>query len=479
MGITLNKFKAGVTDTIYIHAGRFHADDALFAAMASIAISKNRKTPTIRRTNDVEFMRGENIIVGDIGRGVYDHHMEENNISLGAQNNTEDYYAAACGLLYKDISHLLFPGNVPTETRLVFEAFLDIIEHCDNTPDNSTFSDSINLMTPADTANTDERAMEAIKYCKDVVQGFMDAHMKERAGKMWAVPKTNKSVLPGMPEKYGDRYTKCPNSVAAKYKYISYNNKTDMKLRAMSTFSLAMSVLPEFKRKKWRKYIETCDKENQEAIAQREKDEWPQAVANMKHLTITIDNYIPWTKYIKDINAIFIIQESQRGGFSISPVRTNNGKYRCSPAIISNATGCTYVANDSRFLLFETKEMAQEAAYTAGKSIQTLLKNQGLEGYRKIYGGCADGYTGAVYQDIISEDIALKCYSRDYIQDENNVSIEFVNSLMEKMKDNEYMMHNIYSHFKKKDTHYEWVELVSTIEEYKNNNNSCLTDFKQ
>ena len=49
MDITMNRFKPGVTDTVYIHGGRFHADDAMFAAMASIAIQKYKKTPIVKK----------------------------------------------------------------------------------------------------------------------------------------------------------------------------------------------------------------------------------------------------------------------------------------------------------------------------------------------------------------------------------------------------------------------------------------------
>ena len=475
MSASMNHFKQGVTDTIYIHSGRFHADDVLFAAMASIAIQKHKKTPIIKRTNDPDGIRGENVIVGDIGRGVYDHHVEGENISVGAENNTEDHLAAACGLLYKDISNILFPGS--SETKNVFEAFLDIIEHCDNTPDNSTFSDSINLLTPSDVSLTEERVLEAIRYCKDVIYGFIDAHNKERAGKIWAVPKTNKSVLPGIPTKVVERYIKCPNSVSSKYKYVSYNNKQDMKLRAMSTYSIAMSVLPDFKRRKWKSYIEKCDRENQEELLRRETEEWPEAVKNMTHLTITINNYLPWTKYIKDINAVFIIQESQRGGYSVYPIKTNNGKYRCSPSVITNAVGCSYIANDSRFILFESKEAAQEAAQTAGASVEEFLKKNGLQGYRKIYGGCFEEYTGALYQDIISEDIALKCYMKDVFNDRNQITSDEFHVIQKEAEGNDYMTHCICCHFSKDNNGYEWNKNANVVDDLKTSQGQLKTSL--
>lgn len=476
MDITMNRFKPGVTDTVYIHGGRFHADDAMFAAMASIAIQKYKKTPIVRRTNELTGIRGENIIVGDIGRGVYDHHEEEGNTSVGAQENTEDYMAAACGLLYKDIKNIIFPDK-KTETQNVFEAFLDIIEHCDNTPDNSTFSDSINLMTPSDVEKTEERAMQAVQFCKDIVLGFIDAHLKEKSGKMWAVPKTNRTNFPGIKEKIAERYTKTTRAISRKYKYVSYNDKTDMKLRAITSYSVAMSVLPDWKRHKWKDFIEECDRINQEDIRRREEEEWPVAVANMKNLTIVIDNYIPWAKYIKDINAVFIVQESQRGGYSVSPIKTNNGKYRCPANIINNAAGCTYVANDGRFLLFDSKETAIEAAHTAGASIEAFLEKNQLQGYRKIYGGIEGDYTGAVYQDVLSEDIALKCYVRKYCPAMSNLTDEFVKSLLEQSTDNQYLTHCCYTHIKKLENGYKWDNDANVLDSLKGKEPVFATDF--
>ena len=477
MDVTMNRFKPGVTDTIYIHGGRFHADDTMFAAMASIAVQKYKKTPVVKRTNEITGIRGENIIVGDIGRGVYDHHSEEENVSVGSMENTEDYMAAACGLLYKDIKTILFPDK-RTESQYVFEALLDIIEHCDNTPDNSTFSDSINLMTPSDVEKTEERALLAVQFCKDVVLGFIDAHQKEKAGKLWAIPKTNRMNFPGIKEKVPERYTKTTRAIAKKYKYVSFNDKNDMKLRSLTSYSVAINVLPDWKRHKWKDFIEECDRVNQEDIKRREDEEWPKAVKEMQHLTIIIENYIPWAKYIKDINAVFIVQESQRGGYSVSPIKTNNGKYRCPANVINNAAGCTYVANDGRFLLFDSKESAIEAAHTAGSGIADYLERAQLQGYRKIYGGIDGEYVGALYQDVLSEDISLKCYVRKYA-DEPVLSAEFVQSLLEQAQDNQYMLHCIYSHITLKDGVYTWESDVNILDSLKGKEPVFATEFKK
>ena len=471
---TTNHFKIGTTDTVYIHSGRFHADDMMFAAMAEIVIKRSGKTPQIIRSNDVEAVRGENIIIGDIGRGIYDHHMEEGNESLGAQNNTENYIAAACGLLYKDIHNFLFKEN--TETKAVFEAFLDIIEHCDNTADNNTFSDAINFFTP--TTNNDlieDRAELAIRFCRDIVIGFIDAHNKEKSGKIWAIPKVNKSMYPGDPERAAERYYKSIRSIKKKYQYISFNNTQPIKLNSMDVYSVAMSVLPFEKRKRWSKTIQDMDIETISEVERLEKIEWPEAVKNMKHRVLYVSNYIPWTKNIKNVNAIFVIQESLRGGYSVTPVKTAIGTYRCSPNIIINATGCTYVANESRFLLFDTKDNAFEAAETAGKMIDDYLGKEGIQGYRKIYGGKEEQPENNDFQNIICEDLAIKAYVRDKVSDPQNISDDELNDLKECAKINSLLNHVICAHISYQDGKSIWNEDLNTIKAYKENNNELLS----
>lgn len=476
LNATLNRFRYGVTDTAYIHSGRFHADDMMFAALAEIVIKRSGKKPTIIRTNDVEKLRGKNIIVGDIGRGVYDHHLEADNISLGAQNNNENYLAAACGLLYKDIVRILFKEN--TETKAVFEAFLDIIEHCDNTSDNNTFSDSINFFTPMTNNDLlDERCNLAIKYCKDIINGFIDAHIKEKNGKAWAIPKINRNVLPGDPKKYDERYKKATRTTKKKYMYVSFNDSQDIKLRSMDTYSVAMSVLSADKRKKWRDIIERLDKETQIEIAEKEAVEWPQAIANTKHKVMFVSNYIPWTKHVKDISAVFVIQESLRGGYVVTPVKTAIGTYRCSPSTILNATGCTYAANENRFLLFETREDAFNAAETAGQMVELYLKENGIHGYRKIYGGKEEPPLNNDFQNFVCDDLAIKAYVRDNIKDVNNLTEEEFNDLIACMKENPIMEHAICSHLVIDSDLIKWDDDINIIDTYKDNKNTLLTAF--
>lgn len=438
--IIQNRFDSRKTKTVIIHDGRFHADDMMFAAMAMVAAEKSRNRIEIKRMSKLPDEYSETTIAGDIGLGVYDHHTGiDGTIAIGAQNNTDDYQSAACGLLYKDIKDVLFPGD--SETKKVFEALIDIIEHCDNTPDNNTFSDSVNFFAPTDESKSDEMAVKAINYCKAVVSGFVDAHEKERSGKIWAVPRVCGGIVPGVAEKKDTRYWKATNQIKNRYKYVSFNNQSPMKLRSMDTYSLACGVLNQRRRQFWREEIEKSDAEQIAEMERREREEWPKAVEAMRHRTIELDNYIPYGQHVKDLSALFVVMPSQRGGYTVNLLKTNTGKYRFEPDLLTKFDGCSFVANDKRFVFFDTQEQALKAAHTAGKTIDRYLEIHGFNAYRDIYGGCAKGYVGDFYQDLISEDIALNMYVKETVKDPNNLTVEDYRRLQIAIMDNAYLIH--------------------------------------
>lgn len=442
--ITNNRFNPKTTKTLIIHGGRFHADDMLFAAMAQVAAEKYRNHIEIIRTCSLPDIYSESIVVGDIGLGIYDHHTNiDGTISIGSQNNTEDHMAAACGLLYQDIKDILFRGN--SETKQVFEAFIDIIEHCDNTSDNNTFSDSINYLYPMDNSKIEEMSQRAIQYCNAVVKGFIAAHEKEISGKIWATPKICGGIVPGITEKKNSRYWKASNQVKNRYKYVSFNNKTDMKLRSMDTYSLACGVLSHQKRQLWRAEIEANDLKQITELERRELEEWPKVLANMQNKTLYTENYIPYGPYVKDINALFIVMPSQREGYTINVLKTNTGKYRFDPKLLVSFEGCTFIANDQRFVFFDTKEHALEAAYTAGKTVDAYLEKYGFNAYRDIYGKCAKEYTNDFYQDLVSEDIALNLYAKDKIANLNSLTVDEYHRMQIAVINNPYLIHSFCS----------------------------------
>lgn len=462
--IVNNRFDPRKTKTVIIHDGRFHCDDIMFAALAVTAAEKFRNRIEVKRMSKLPTEYSPSIIVGDIGFGVYDHHTDmDGTVAIGARENTEEHMAAACGLLYKDVKDLLFPGS--SETKAVFEALIDIIEHCDNTPDNNTFSDSINFFTPVDESKSNEMAIKAINYCKAVISGFMDSHEKEKGGKLWAVPKVCHGIVPGIAEKKDVRYYKATNQIKSRYKYISFNNNEAIKLKSMDTYSLACGAMNQRKRQVWRDEIEKYDAEHVAEIERREKEEWPKAVANMQHKTIELENYIPYGPYVKELSALFIVLPSQRGGYTVNFLKTNNGRYRFNnPDLLAGFDGCTFVANDKRFVFFETKQQALEAAHTAGQSVERYLQVHGFNAYRDIYGGCTNGYTGDFHQDLISEDIALNMYARATIKDLNKLSVEDYRRLQIAVMGNAYATHSFCVRFSNDGENMQWKTDVSVTD---------------
>ena len=445
-----NRFDPRNTKPVIIHDGRFHADDMLFAAMAMYVAEKYKNKLELKRLNTVPEEYDEFSIAGDLGLGIYDHHADlDGTKSLGNVYDTETHTVAACGLLYRDIKDMLFPGD--SETKKVFEAFINVIEHCDNTSDNNTFSDSINLLFPIDESKVDNMALVAVDYCKAVVSGFVQAHEKEKSGKAWAVPRVCRGIVPGIDAKKDERYFKAINQIKNKYRYVSYFGKEEIKLHANDTYSLAWGVLNQRKRQYWREEMERSDKEQIAEIERREKEEWPKALADMQDKTIFIDKYMPYGKYVKELDALFIVMPSQRGGFTVTPLKTNTGNYRFNPELLVDSEGCTYVANDYRFLFFDTKEHALAAARSAGKTVNQYIKNLGFTAYREVYGGLSQmeqSYTGNLFQDLISEDIALSLYIKNNVLNMDEMSVNDYRMIQIAVNNNPYLIHSFCVHFK-------------------------------
>lgn len=467
-----NRFDSRKTKTVIIHDGRFHADDMMFAALAITAAEKHKNKIEIKRLNSVPEEYDETIVIGDLGLGVYDHHVGLNGKdAIGIQVKDKNNLPAACGLLYQDVKHIIFPGE--SETKNVFEAFINIIEHCDNTSDANTFSDSINFFSPIDDSEMDKMAELAIKYCKAVVCGFMEAHEKERNGKTWAVPRVCGGIVPGIEYKKDERYFKATNQVKNKYRYVSFHGEEDIKLRSMDTYSLACGVLNQRKRQYWRSMMEENDQLQIKDLEKREREDWPKALAAMEHLTIYLDKYIPYGKFVKELNALFVVIPSQRGGYTVNLLKTMTGKYRFDPNLLTQCKGCTFVANDQRFVFFDTKEHALQAAHMAGTATEKYLEQFGFDGYRDIYGGCARGYTDNFYQDLLCEDIALCMFVRDHVKNPNKLTLDEYRMLQIAVHGNSYLIHCFCVHFDSDEENMMWKTDIG-VTEVKGINNKTL-----
>lgn len=468
-----NRFDARNTKTIIIHDGRFHADDMFFSALCCVAAEKYKNKLEVKRTSLIPEEYDETIVVGDVGLGVYDHHIDlDGTESIGIQGKDKDNLPSSCSLIYQDIKNILFPGE--TETKKVFEAFIDVIAHCDNTADSNTFSDSINFFSPIDDDKMDEMVDVAISYCKAVIHGFMEAHEKEKGGKTWAVPRVCGGIVPGVESKKDERYLKATNQIKNRYRYVSFNGQKDIALRAMDTYSLACGVLNQRKRQYWRLLMEENDQIQIDDIERREREDWPKALAAMEHLTIYLDKYVPYGKHVKELKALFIVMPSQRGGYTVTPLKTNTGKYRFDPELLKDFEGCTFMANDNRFVYFDTKEHALAAAHTAGQTVELYLEKNGFSAYRDIYGGCLREYTSNLYQDLISEDIALNIYVNSIVGNINCINLNEYRMIQMAISDNPYLIHSFCTHFDNDGENMIWRNDVGVTEVKGFSNNKTL-----
>lgn len=439
-----NKFIPKKTKRVVIHGGRFHADDMMCAAIAIKAanVCGNEHLEIIRK-NDLPATYDEYTIIADMGYGRYDHHIDfSDRISDGAKNNTEDHLAAACGLLYREVEDILFPGE--SESKLLFQALIDIIEHCDNTQDDNTFSDAIKFLTTEDESKNDVCAHQAIDFCYAVLSGFMNAHKKEQNKKIWASPKIISNMFPGAEENIERRYMTL--QAQQKYNYKSFNQKKEIHLSSLMAYSLSMGALNNAQRKKWTEIIIKADKRQQAIIAKRLEKDWPKALAKMKNKTVILDAWIPYGQMVKQTTAVFIVSPSMRGGYNVNIIKKFNGEFRVNPDLLINSVDAAeikFIPSDKRFISFETKESAVNAAYSVGKNIEEYLDKTGMEGYQNVYGSQEDG---SVIQTLIDKDIVVNMFAKDHINTKNMTVYDYRTMQLAVCKDTQ-LQHIFSTHF--------------------------------
>ena len=83
-----------IITSVIVHAGTFHADDALAAAL--VLTAAGRDIP-VKRYFTVPEGLPDTVIVADIGRGKFDHHQDD------ARCRADGSKYAACGLLYEEL----------------------------------------------------------------------------------------------------------------------------------------------------------------------------------------------------------------------------------------------------------------------------------------------------------------------------------------------------------------------------------------
>lgn len=151
-----------IPDTVYTHAGRFHADDVFGAALLRIL----KPGVEVRRVYKLpEDFSG---LAFDIGWGEFDHHQ------AGAPVRENGVPYAAFGLLWREFGPSLL-GK--TEALRLDERFIQPLDLDDNTGCGGPIPDLIADFNPLWDSETDadSRFFEAVELAQRVLQNRLDA----------------------------------------------------------------------------------------------------------------------------------------------------------------------------------------------------------------------------------------------------------------------------------------------------------------
>lgn len=423
-GIPANRFSPERTAVVLVHNGNFHADDAMFVAMALEAaeLKRNKRTCrlTYKRVPEVPNGESQEVVAGDVGRGVYDHHIDENGEkSMGSlEHDTIERTASACGILYGELKDTLFPGY--SISKSVFTAIINILEHSDTSDDKDTLSDAICIMSPADEM-CPERELEykfgiAVNFLRAILRGFIKKHRDEQTGSVFfafpLIQIKRFGIYPGDQETVEIKYTQPTDSRKDKYQYTAFSGVgSEAVLDARDTYTAALYALSKEESAHWQDVISNMDtkkKQEMEALAAKY---WP--AANRESLergdgVMIIRNSFPVFRRTRQTSAVYFIKETARGGWTVFSLNTPSGCPRGDMEAIRKHPGVIFAPKDNRFVKFATFEDALKAASEEGSACMRYLEKTGLDGYREIYGGYRPG---TEYKDWAQGDaLAVKLY---------------------------------------------------------------------
>lgn len=218
---------------LVVHAGIFHTDDVLCAAMAR-AINPDVWIDRVNTVSkeDAELNGTNGVYVADIGGGKYDHHQAD------AAVRVDGAKYAACGLLYNEWKDDLFDNK---EGQKYFEdTYIKPVELMDNTGKPNPLNLSINAIRPdSDIPDPDGKLMQTAFFdAVDRMSEILEAERYRINVLHKAEPECNKKALQALPKAIQDAKfpSKFYQDVAHK-KYMSiqddmYNGKTTNPLSA-------------------------------------------------------------------------------------------------------------------------------------------------------------------------------------------------------------------------------------------------------
>lgn len=170
-----NKLKTKEINTIMVHSGKFHADDAFCVGLAMII----NPDIAVARVNSVPRDIDPSVLVADIGGGEYDHHQAfvQCRPPREGSNEVVGTKYAAFGLMWRDIGPFLVGEEV---AKKIDDALVSHIDYSDNNPGTSNLlSTQVAMFSPLwdEDDNMYNHFIRAAKFCKGILIRTINSYM--------------------------------------------------------------------------------------------------------------------------------------------------------------------------------------------------------------------------------------------------------------------------------------------------------------
>lgn len=170
MNDLFNKLKTREINTIAVHSGKFHADDAFCVALAMI-INPDIKVIRVNSVSE-DLANNQSILVADIGGGEYDHHQAFTKCRPPKEGSSEllGVKYAAFGLMWKDIGPFLVGEEI---AQKIDDNLVSHIDYADNNAGSTNLlTTQVAMFSPLwddEDDNMYNHFIRAAKFCKGIL----------------------------------------------------------------------------------------------------------------------------------------------------------------------------------------------------------------------------------------------------------------------------------------------------------------------
>ena len=297
-----------VPDTLVVHAGAFHADDALTAALLE-RLNPDLKIERVRDASGREDEPGT--LVADIGGGRFDHHQADAALREDGRKH------AAVGLVYEAFPQLR-PENEQAAAWL--ERRISDVEDIDNGVDPKWGHDDLSTLVSSSNPNWDESVP-------------FDDRFREVSAQLLETVVDGAHAIP----------RDAPASEASK---------------ALESLDVRIAEAAEA-----RDAIRVQSVERAHDLVQS-------AVDASDGTIVQLDRFIPWQEVVCESDASFVTYPSVRGGYNLQGVPTEPGSRELRQPmprewLQEKPEGCSFVHQGRFIAAFDTEEHALAAGREA------------------------------------------------------------------------------------------------------------------